>query len=105
MLERYKELQIDTYLSSKVNMKWTIINTEKMIKAMKELSRNIELVFTDSTDQNATKSEWLLGGILNVLSKVIIERYEKKGLINNIYFLPKDIVFDSNILIIRTGIK
>ena len=59
-------------------MKWTTINIEKITKAMKELHQNIETVYIDSSDWEATKSEWLPGEIMNVLSESIIECYNKE---------------------------
>ena len=49
-----------------------------MTKSMKEMHRNTEIVYADSSDWKATKSKQLLGGIMNILSGSIIEYYNKE---------------------------
>ena len=101
LIEKCKEMQIDILLMSEVNMKWTTINKEKMTKAMKKMHQNIEIVYADSSDQEATKSEQLPGGIMNVLSRSIVECYNKEKTIIDKLEKWTSIQFTKNNKIIR----
>ena len=67
LITKCKARQIDRILLSEVNTKWMISNKVKMLRKMKAIRRNIELIFADSSDYNTTTSDWLPGRIMNEL--------------------------------------
>ena len=67
LITKCKGRQIDGILLSEVNTKWTTSNKAKMLRKMKAIRRNVELIFSDSSDYNATTSDWLPSGIINGL--------------------------------------
>ena len=46
------------------NTKQNTITTESIKYKLRELHKNIEIVFTDSKDYSITKNEWLPRGII-----------------------------------------
>ena len=67
LITKCKARQIDRILLSEVNTKWTTSNKAKMLRKMKAIRRNMELIFADSSDYNAITSDWLPGRIINGL--------------------------------------
>ena len=49
---------------SKVNIKWTTSNIERMKRKLIVLNRNIEMITTDSSNHDLTNYEWLPGGLM-----------------------------------------
>ena len=58
-------------------MKQTAINVEKMNRKLIELRRNKEIIVTSSRDQIEIDSEFLPGGIMNIIQNNIIAFYNK----------------------------
>ena len=48
-------------------MKWNTTNIDKISRNLNKLGRNKEIIVTDSRDQIATNSEYLPGGIMNII--------------------------------------
>ena len=48
IIEKLKEMQIDSYLLTETNIKWIMSNKMKMLRKMKALRQNIETICEDS---------------------------------------------------------
>ena len=67
MRKYYKEQQVDIILMSETNSNWISKNKEKMRFKLRNLSRNVELIFVDSQEYDKAKYNYLPGGIMNYL--------------------------------------
>ena len=54
-----------------------------MKNQLKELGRGIQIVYTDSKVYNMTKSNWLQGGIMNIIAKKAKGLYNKQEIVIN----------------------
>ena len=53
---------------------------EQMNHYFKILYRNIEVIYTDSSDYRATKNEWLPGGIITAITGNIVGTMNKESI-------------------------
>ena len=54
LITKCKVRQIDGILLSEVNTKWNISNKAKILRKMKVVGKNVELIFAYSSNHNAT---------------------------------------------------
>ena len=54
-----------------MNIKWTTLITDKIKSKLKNLGRELQLSFTDSTNHTTTTIDWLQGGIMNGIREII----------------------------------
>ena len=59
------------------NTKWTITIKEKIINELKELDKNIEIIFTDSKDYTCIPNKWLPVRIITATQSKIILMIDK----------------------------
>ena len=54
-----------------------------MKNKLKELNRNIEIIFINSKDQNCTKNNWLPGGTITAIWGKIVAIINKESIVIN----------------------
>ena len=57
---------------TETNAKWKITERYKIILKLKDLGRNLELIFIDSKVCSITNSDWLLGRMLNTIWRKVV---------------------------------
>ena len=63
---------------TETNTKQNTITTESIKYKLRELYKNIEIVFTDSKDHSITKNEWLPGGTMTSYQGRILGLVDKQ---------------------------
>ena len=63
--------RVDCFILTEMNIKWTISITDKIKNKLKNLGRELQLSFADSTNYTATTIDWLQGGIINSIRVAI----------------------------------
>ena len=63
--------RVDCFILTEMNIKWTILITDKIKNKLKNLGRELQLSFADSTNYTATTIDWLQGGIINSIRVAI----------------------------------
>ena len=65
------------------NTKWNTITTNKMKYKIKDLYRATAFIFADSKSYTATKIQYLLGRIVNIMQGVITNMIDKQSIYIN----------------------
>ena len=63
-----QKYNIDVLMLIKVNTKWDITNISRIEREMRQINRGNKIIVADSKEQNVISSDYLPGGIMNVIS-------------------------------------
>jgi hypothetical protein len=82
-MEQFKEFviknKVDIALLMETNAKWTTDIIDQISYQLKEFRRNTMAIFRDSKSYNTINSNWLQGGLMNVLTGRIVSCYDKQS--------------------------
>ena len=62
-----------------MNTKWDSVTKEKIKRKLAPLGRDLQLIYTNSTDHTVTQSDWLQGRIMNRVKGSITNLYNSES--------------------------
>jgi len=71
--------KVNIALLTETNTKWSTDVIDKIDRKLQELGRNTEAIYIDSKLYNTTTSDWLQGGIMNVITGGIKSFWDKES--------------------------
>ena len=78
LIDYIKRNSIDIALLIETNTKWMTNVVDRMRNKIKELDRNIQIIYVNSKAHSTTNSLWLQGRMMNIIRGGIVSFFIKK---------------------------